>query len=262
MTTTAATTPPVTLTAEQQRQWAEDGYVVVRNLIEPALMHALKLELDNLMNGLYESWDVGHFQFADPKKIQAPNGKMVPGGVQGPSGRGAPFTPICDHPRLQSAMAQLLGGPVRRYTDQCVLKSRYLTNEQGGQTYFHQDSYYWHIRPQAGANVWIPCEPVGKDAIALAMMPGSHKGWTLVDHEQYYDDPAYCSPRTLEPFKRHRIPRETIDFSKEALVPLNTGDGVFFTNFTWHRAEPNRTGRHLAGYAIAYQLDRDDVKMK
>jgi len=260
--TTTALPPTITLTADQRRQWEDDGYVVVRNLIEPALMEAVKRELIELANGRYEGWDIGHFQFTDPSKVLAPNGQMVPGGVQGPASRGEPFRPVADHPNIQSVMSQLLGGSVRRFTDQCLIKSNYINNEQGGRSYFHQDSYYWHLRPQAGANVWIPCEPVGKDAIALAMMPGSHKGWKLDDHEQYFDDPSYHSPRTLEPFKRHRIPLDRVDSSREVLIPLNTGDGVFFTNFTWHRSEPNRTGRHLCGYAIAYQLDRDDCKMK
>ncbi|MAE60341.1 MAG: hypothetical protein CMJ49_03190 [Planctomycetaceae bacterium] len=49
--------------------------------------------------------------------------------------------------------------------------------------------------------------------------------------------------------------------SAETLIQLGpvsrehvTGDALFFTNYTWHRSEPNRTGRTLTYYAIAYQL--------
>ena len=35
-----------------------------------------------------------------------------------------------------------------------------------------------------------------------------------------------------------------------------SADAAFFTNFTWHRAEPNRTGKDLCAYAIAYVLKR------
>jgi len=28
---------------------------------------------------------------------------------------------------------------------------------------------------------------------------------------------------------------------------------LFFTNYTWHRSEPNRTGQTKSYYAIAYQ---------
>lgn len=257
---TTQETSTVELTDQQHQQWRDEGFVVVRDLIPPALMQAVNDELLRIMHGDYEDWNIGHFQFYDPAVLKAPNGKMIPGGVQGPATRGEPFAPVADHINIRSVMADLLGGVVRRFTDQCLIKTGWNETPQGGRTYYHQDSYYWHLRPEAGANVWIPCGNVGKDAIALAFMPGSHRDWTLVDHEQYYDAPSYLSPRTLEPFKRHRVPLDQVDYTKETLVPLNTGDGVFFTNYTWHRSEPNRTGKHLNGYAIAYQLDRDDCK--
>ena len=93
------------------------------------------------------------------------------------------------------------------------------------------------------------------DASALAVMPGSQRGWTLVDHESYYDDPPMGHIRDdYKPFKRHRIPLQQVDYTREVLVPMHAGDGLFFTNFTWHRSEPNRTGETHAFYAIAYKL--------
>ena len=92
-------------------------------------------------------------------------------------------------------------------------------------------------------------------AIALAVMPGSHLGWSLIEHESYYDDPSYGHMGDeFKPFKRHRIPSDQVDASKELLVPMEPGDGLFFTNYTWHRSEPNRTGDTHTFYAIAYQV--------
>ena len=97
-------------------------------------------------------------------------------------------------------------------------------------------------------------DPVGEDAIALAVIPESHRNWTLTEHESYYDDPPMGrSNPTFEPFKRHRIPHDQIDYSNELLVPMEAGDGLFFSNYTWHRSEPNRSGQTKAFYAIAYQ---------
>ena len=69
-----------------------------------------------------------------------------------------------------------------------------------------------------------PTDEVGKDAIAVAVMPGSQRGWTLVPHEQYYDDPAFSAGRSTQFFQRHRIPFDQIDFGKEELVPMQPGD--------------------------------------
>ncbi len=72
----------------------------------------------------------------------------------------------------------------------------------------------------------------------------------IIDHP-----PMFRKSRvTYEPFKRHRIPLDQIDYTNEVLVEMKPGDGLFFTNYTWHRSEPNRTGKTMAFYAIAYQL--------
>ena len=65
--------------------------------------------------------------------------------------------------------------------------------------------------------------------------------------------PPSAGRATGEPFIRWRIPRERVDFTREVVLPMAPGDAAFFTNRTWHRAEPNCSGRHLCAYAIAYQ---------
>ena len=73
--------------------------------------------------------------------------------------------------------------------------------------------------------------------------------------KSYYDDPplGIMAP-DFKPFKRHRIPLEQIDFTAEVLLPMTPGDALFFTNYTWHRSEPNRTGETKSFYAVAYRL--------
>ena len=62
------------------------------------------------------------------------------------------------------------------FTDQIGVKHGWIDTEQGGCSYFHQDSWYWKIDPELGCNCWIPMQEVGKNAIALSVMPRSHIG--------------------------------------------------------------------------------------
>ena len=98
-------------------------------------------------------------------------------------------------------------------------------------------------------------DAVGPNAIALGIKPRTHLAGTLHPHEDYYDDPAQGVLRGEEfkPFQRHRIPLRDVDFSDEIVFPMQPGDGLFFTNYTWHRSEPNRTGQTKMFYAIAYR---------
>ena len=85
-------------------------------------------------------------------------------------------------------------------------------------------------------------------------MPRSHREWILTEHESYFDDPPMGRiGDRFEPFKRHRIPLDRIDYENENLIPMAPGDALFFSNYTWHRSEPNRTGETKSFYAIAYQ---------
>jgi len=252
---TAATTPklPSLATPAQVKFYHDEGYVLIPNLIPKADLDPIQAQLFEFEAGNRGDWSEDHFQVADPARVRDPKGGKLIFGVQTPSRTSEIFRKVADHPKLQAAMGDLLGGPVARFTDQCAIKSKYITTPQGGCTFFHQDCYYWHIDPSLGANCWIPLQDVGKDAIALAVMPRSHAGWKLQNHEQYYDDPAFYGGRATQPYQRHRIPLDTIDFSKEILVPMKAGDALFFTNYTWHRSEKNLSGKSLTFYAIAYK---------
>ena len=237
------------LTETQTTQYHSDGYTVVRALIAQDDAARVRERLMQLLAGEID-WPVHYLQALDPARYRTATGTVVPLGVQLPAQQEETFSVIADHPRLQAAMAQLLGGPVRRFTDQALIKNR----DVDGETFYHQDSYYWHVRPERGCNAWIALDEVGPGASALAMLPGSHRSWTLTPHEQYFDEPTLHSAKTGTAFHRHRIPRDQVDLSAEVLLPMSPGDAAFFTNYTWHRAEPNRSGRHICAYAIAYTL--------
>jgi ectoine hydroxylase-related dioxygenase (phytanoyl-CoA dioxygenase family) len=194
-------------------------------------------------------WPASYFQILDPEKYHNPHGGFVPLGVQLPAKQEQVFRDIADHPNLQSIMAQLLAGPVKRFTDQLLIKNKAIR----GESFYHQDSDYWHLPPERGANAWIALDEVGPEAIALAVMPGTQKIWQIIPHEEYYDEPSLHSAETGRAFKRFRIPFDQIDFSKEVLLPMSHGDAAIFTNYTWHRADPNLSGSDKAAYAIAYQ---------
>jgi hypothetical protein len=235
------------LTESQRRQYVEEGYTVVRQLIAPEEATRVRARLIQLLHGEHD-WPLSHFQVLDPSQFRNPQGGYVPIGVQLPARQEQVFRDIADHPNLQSAMAQLLGGPVERFTDQALIKNATIE----GPSFYHQDSFYWRLDPERGCNAWIALDEVGREASALGILPGTHRSWTLTPHEQYFDEPSFHDARTGAAFQRWRIPSDQVDFSKEILLPMSPGDAAFFTNYTWHRAEPNRSGVDRCAYAIGY----------
>ncbi len=236
------------LSDSQREQYVQEGFTVVRQLItefEAATVHARLMELQQWKH----DWPVRHFQILDPSVVRHPDGGFVPQGIQLPAQADPIFRRIADHPNLQGAMVSLLGGPVERFTDQALIKNVGVR----GESFYHQDSDYWHIPPEQGLNAWIALTDVGRDASALAILPGTQKIWKIQSHEEYFDDPPLCHAGTLEPFQRYRIPSDRIDFSQEVLLRMAPGDAAFFSNYTWHRADPNLSGSVKAAYAVAYR---------
>ena len=221
------------ITESQYQQYGSDGYCVVKGLMPTRLIEHLR----DLILALAEDrpdWPDSHFHYLDPARYAYPDGTARPSSFQRPASRSAPFADVADHPNLRAAMARLLGGDVERYTDQVGIKFRFVTEQQGGMSFFHQDSAYWHIDPELGCNCWLPMETVGPDSSALAVMPGSHLGWHLTPHESYLDDPPMggMTNGVFKPFARHRIPAEHIESAREVLLPMSPGDALFFTNYT------------------------------
>jgi ectoine hydroxylase-related dioxygenase (phytanoyl-CoA dioxygenase family) len=241
--------------SEHIESYGEQGYCLVRDLIPREDLEAVRKRVFETIEDP-PAWSKRAWQVIDPSRYTAPAGHPWPGGIQQPSHDEQVFKTVAEHSQLSEAMAAVLGGPVNLFTDQVGVKQGQVTEEQGGRSYFHQDSYYWHIDPALGCNCWIPMQPVDEQAIALAVMPGSQQGWQLMEHETYTDDPPMGGGTSVEDFVsfgRHRIPLDKVDFSSEVLVPMQAGDGLFFSNYTWHRSEPNRTGETMMFYAIAYQ---------
>jgi ectoine hydroxylase-related dioxygenase (phytanoyl-CoA dioxygenase family) len=238
------------LSDEQASRYRMDGYVVVRGLIPVELVAAVRTIILAIEGGDRDGWSEEDCKIHDHRHLREGRGDDYVISLTKPAQRSAPFAAIAHHPRLRAAMGRLIGEPCALFTDQCGIKSRHNRSEQGGRTFYHQDSYYWRIPPELGCNCWIPLQPVGRDASALAFIPGSHLGWRLEEHEQYLDDP----PNVVRglPVKRKRIPAKRVDASAEALLPMQPGDAVLFTNYTWHRSEPNRSGETKAFYGIAY----------
>ena len=243
-----------TISSTHITHYREEGYCLIPNLIPQHFIEAARLRALKIVQQL-APWPSSHFQVLDPERYRSKNDTLLPAGIQRPASQETVFADVADHANLAKAMAALLGDPVERFTDQIGIKHGTLNEAQGGCSYYHQDSYYWKIAPELGCNAWIPLTSVGTDASALAIMPKTHQGWQLVEHESYYDDPpwGHIDNGVFTPFKRHRVSREQVDFAREMLIEMQPGDGLFFSNYTWHRSEPNRSGKTHIFYAIAYQ---------
>ncbi len=249
----------VAIGPEVVAQFNRDGYCVVRGLYTPEEVLPVRKRLEDFWEGRHEyPWPTDHLAATNPEDRNTPGGNYRSGSMQLPAAMEKVFHDFAYNQKLISAMEALLGGPVKHFTDQTIFKAGALKEER---SFYHQDGFYWRLRPRACINCWVALDEVDRDAIALAFLPGSHKSWRIRYHEEYWDAVRYARGKDGAQYKRRRIPLAAIDASSEALVPGRAGDAFFFNNYTWHRAEPNLSGINKAAYAIAWQLDRPDNRL-
>src|SRR5689334_398765 len=134
---TAAATPklPAVATPAQIQFYKDEGYVLIPNLIPKTDLDPIHAQLMDFEAGNRGDWSEDHFQVAEPKYVLDPKGGKLIFGVQSPAKKSEILRKVADHPKLQAAMSELIGGPVARYTDQCAIKSKYVTTPQGGCTF-------------------------------------------------------------------------------------------------------------------------------
>lgn len=222
------------------------GYLRLERLLDPAEVAVLREALEEVLEGRL-AWPDDCFQTLDPARYRAPSGRPMPEGIQLPARQDERFRQVADHPRLVAAMRDLIGPDAVRYTDQVILKTPGISPA----TYFHQDGFYWRNSGERTVNCWIALDDAGLGNGCLVFLPGSHQGG-LRPHEAYFDEPVLHHGRTGRPFQRLRIPLAEIDLGGEVPEPVPSGGCLFFTKFTWHRSDPNRSSRPRRAYAVAY----------
>jgi hypothetical protein len=124
------------------------GYCLLPNLVPTELLAAVRKRVCVLMEQ-QPDW-AARWQILDPSRATNSKGEPLPIGIQGPASREAVFERVARHRSLEAAASSLLGGPVTMSTDQLIIKHGFIHEEQGGASFYHQDSFYWHLEPGTG----------------------------------------------------------------------------------------------------------------
>jgi ectoine hydroxylase-related dioxygenase (phytanoyl-CoA dioxygenase family) len=134
---------------------------------------------------------------------------------------------------------------VRLYHDHLLVKEAGTAQP----TPWHQDQPYYNVDGTQTCSMWMPVDPVPRDA-TLEFVAGSHLGPWLMPRS-FMDDQAKWFPEgSLEELPE--IDRETAPIVGWALEP---GDAVFFHMLTLHAAAGSRTRRR----AFSVRFLGDDV---
>lgn len=224
---------PPALSAEQIRDYREDGFLVVRGLFSAEEVSALALEAETLFH---------RQELIDTQNIRCRWQNHAATGEC----RFDCFDPVIDigpvcryfaaDRRLLDVLRAIYDDEAHLFKDKLIFKPPQATGYA-----LHQDFIGWQEFPESFVTVLVPIDETTPANGATEVFPGYHKQ-------------GYLSPRDGD---YHQLSAEKIDESTGVLLELRPGDVALFGGFTPHRSGPNLTNQWRRQLYLSYNAGRD-----
>ena len=219
------TTAPTTLSPDEVRQFDEQGFVVVPDLIDAERVAAVAEEIDAFeaqSDAFLAGLEGGRMSIAETGAITFTIHLAA---------KSALLRDLTRDPRVVGICGDLVGPDVNLYWDQAVYKKP----EKPRRFPWHQDNGYAFVEPQQYLTIWLALTDATTDNGCPWVVPGLHREGTL---QHTFVDPLG--------FECLSDPEGAV----AAEVPA--GGAVVFSSLTPHLTGPNTTGAVRKAYILQY----------
>ena len=211
--------------ARAAASYRDHGYVLVRDLLDPGQLQALRDETVRLCRG--EVAEVGgEWTPPDPEEDDAAVLRRVLC-IHFPHKGSQVFLDAVAYPRMVDLLTAAIGPNVK------AMQSMLFVKPEGkpGQAW-HQDEFFIPSRDRSLTGLWIALDDATVDNGCLWVLPGSHRpGIIYPDHD--HDDPRFDCTVELYGFP----------YTDDDAVPVEVpaGSAVCFNGYLLHRSLPNHS---------------------
>lgn len=232
------------LTMEERQSYETNGFLLKKGLVSLALVAQIRAELTDIHQRMVTNLplDVG-VSWEDPEA--ADDDKLIRQLMH--SERISPtLNHILRSDTMLDVVSELMHPHVALYHCKLLPKEARV----GAATPWHQDYAYWQTEENRPLmiNCQIAIDPMTLENGCLEFIPGSHR-WGLQDHERHQETFGMFLPGRY--YKR----------DEGITVPMEPGDGIFFTSLVIHGSAPNTSDKPRWANTFAFNVPGNGVQI-
>jgi ectoine hydroxylase-related dioxygenase (phytanoyl-CoA dioxygenase family) len=200
----------------------QDGYAVLRDLLTPAEVAALRAETVALCRG-----DRGPVDGVTPANPAEPDDEVIRRYlcVHHPHKLSAVMAAAQRHSAVVDALTTVIGPDVKAMQSMLFVKA----DGKPGQAW-HQDEFFIPTRDRSLTAVWVALDDATVDNGCLWVLPGSHRPGVIYPNREHEDPRWDCTAES------YGFPYRDAD---AVPVEVKAGSAVVFNGYLLHRSLPN-----------------------
>ncbi len=203
-----------------REHYDENGYVIVRDVVDAELLDEMRQHLDWL---LARHPEMQNLQIIPP--ILAASDPF--------------WMRVVSDERLLDIAEQFVGRSISLFQSTYFLKPAF----DGRPVPWHQDGWYWPLDPQDGVvSIWLAVDESSPENGCLRVIPGSHRG-EVKDHIQDADAAGGF---------QNRLSSEFVDEAKAVDLILKPGDVSIHSPKIIHGSNANTSPKRRCGLTTSY----------
>jgi ectoine hydroxylase-related dioxygenase (phytanoyl-CoA dioxygenase family) len=231
------------LSDSEFEQYQTEGYLVVEDALDPAMVDRVKTRLREYTHGTRtpESFE----QQIEPRVERGELEVETEGdAVRKFEGLGMVetdevFREVATNDTIVSVAAQLLGENLKLLRSAAMFKPPEVGSEKG----YHQDAAYYPIKPLDSLTVWIGLDTATTENGCMNVVPGAHKGGLLGHEAVEYDTDIV-------------IAEKEYDVDDAIPIPMEPGSALFTHCLVPHYTAPNTTENWRRALINSYMRSR------
>lgn len=140
---------------------------------------------------------------------------------------------VATAPAVVDRMASIMG------PDLLLWRTNFFVKEPGGKEIpWHQDLNYWPIEPPVVISAWMAIDPVTIENSCVQLIPGTHR--KVIPHVKSTGDKLFAE----------EADGSSVDTTQLINMELKPGEFFLFNERTLHHSEPNRSQMRRIGLSI------------